>query len=201
MQHEAQSHTALQDFIHSVGAPTSIHTDNSCTQLGKKWTKTKRDFVIKDKNTVPYSQRQNPAERKIWDIKHCTLLVLHLSGAPAKFWCYAVNYMVDILNHTAHKAINWRTPMEMYTGDTPDISNLRFSFWKDVLFLNPQENGLKETCVKQNTWELLAHTATHSHIIFGYGTVTTYLRAAQLFKISFAPLMLLPIAPIIPTSV
>ena len=124
MRREAQSHNALRDFIRHVGAPNLLRTDNSKTQTGKKWTQTKRKFVIKDQNTVPYNQRQNPAERKIRDIKHQSLLLLHQSGAPPEFWCYAVDFLVDIMNHLAHEPLNWRTPMEYYSGDTPDISNL-----------------------------------------------------------------------------
>ena len=138
MRREAQSHMALQDFIRHVGAPTLLHTDNSKTQTGKKWTTTKQDLIIKDENTVPFNQRQNPAKRKIRDVKHRTLLLLQKSGAPPEFWCYAVDFIVDTLNHTDHKPLNWRTPMEYYSGNTPNISKLCFSFWQDVDFFEPK---------------------------------------------------------------
>ena len=40
MLREKNSHEAYQDFIREVGAPEVIVTDNSKTQIGKKWEAT-----------------------------------------------------------------------------------------------------------------------------------------------------------------
>ena len=64
-------------------------------------------------------------------------MILQESGAPVEFWCYAVDFVVDTLNHTAHEPLGWQTPIEFYLDDTPDISNLRFAFWQDVEFFEP----------------------------------------------------------------
>src|SRR5688500_695290 len=69
LKKESQSHEAFQDFIRYVGAPTTLLTDNSKTQTGKKWTKTCRQYAIAQRNTVPHNQHQNQVERKIGDLK------------------------------------------------------------------------------------------------------------------------------------
>ena len=39
---------------------------------------------------------------------------------------------VDCINHTSSARLNWHTPMELYTGDTLDISMFGFRFWQPV---------------------------------------------------------------------
>jgi hypothetical protein len=58
-------------------------------------------------------------------------------NAPKCFWCYAAEYAVEIINHTAARRIKWRTPYEILHGDTPDISVFRFSFFEPIYYLNP----------------------------------------------------------------
>ena len=138
LQREKQSHTGYQDYIREVGAPTVLLADNSKTQNGKKWTKTSRDYAIQQKNSVPHNQNQNSSERKIQEVKKKTVHALRTSCAPLVFWCYCLKFVVDCLNHTASARTGWRTPMELYSGDTPDISMFRFEFWQAVeVFDNP----------------------------------------------------------------
>ena len=125
LQREAQSHNGLLDYICEVGAPTKLVADNSKTQNGKKWTNTCRIYAIEQGNTVPDNQNQNCAERKIQVVKA-------KSGAPLSFWCYGMAYIVDCLNHSAAKSLQWRMPMEVHHGDTRDISMFRFHFWQPV---------------------------------------------------------------------
>lgn len=42
---------------------------------------------------------------------------------------------MDLLNHTAHPKLNWRTPFEKAFGTTPDISPyFQFRFWDSVYY-------------------------------------------------------------------
>jgi hypothetical protein len=132
MRKESESHGAYQDFIREVGAPNVLLTDNAQTEVGKLWTKTSRDNATKRIYSVPHNQNQNQAERKIHDVKKRTIKTLRLARAPLEFWCYCMKYMVDCLNHTSHKTIGYRVPMERLYGMTPDISMFRFSFYEPV---------------------------------------------------------------------
>ena len=43
-----------------------------------------------------------------------------------------------VLNHLVVRKINWRTPIEMATGETPDISNLlQFHWYEKVYYYDP----------------------------------------------------------------
>jgi hypothetical protein len=58
-------------------------------------------------------------------------------NAPQRFWCYASEYAVELINHTAARRIKWKTPYKILHGDTPDISVFRFSFFEPIFYLNP----------------------------------------------------------------
>lgn len=137
MQREKHSHGAFQDFIREMGAPNVLLTDNSKTQTGKKWTATSRQYVIKQRTISPHNQQQNKAERRIQDVKNKLSFVMDENNAPLEFWCYALIYVVDCLNHVSKKKLDGRTSEEVLNGDTPDISPFRFSFWQLVEYYEP----------------------------------------------------------------
>ena len=112
MQRESHSHGAYQDYIREIGVSEVICTDNSQTQTGKKWESTSRSVMTKQRTFVPYNQNQSKMERRIGDVKHKTTHVLHKSGAATVFWCYALTFVIDCLNHIAKKRLNWRTSIE-----------------------------------------------------------------------------------------
>ena len=139
MQRESHSHGAYQDFIREIGAPEMIVTDNSKTQTGSKWEATSRSIITKQRKFSPHNQNQNQnkAERRIQDAKHKTVQVMERTFAPISFWCYALIYIIDCLNHIAKQSLNWRTSYELLNGDTPDISSFRFSFWQEIEYFEP----------------------------------------------------------------
>ena len=137
MQRESHSHGAYQDFIREIGAPNMLITDNSQTQTGEKWESTSRSIMTKQRTFAPHNQNQSMAERRIGVVKHKTVHVLSRSGAPLLFWCYALIFVVDCLNHIAKKTLGWRTSTEVLNGDTADISAFRFSFWEPIEYLEP----------------------------------------------------------------
>ena len=134
LRRESHSHSAYQDFIREVGAPNTLLTDNSQTQTGELWTETSRKNATRQIHSVPHNQNQNTAERKVQDAKHRTSMTLQYSKAPLLFWCYCLYFVIDCLNFTAKKKLNWRTPMEVLNGETPDISMFRFKFWEPVWY-------------------------------------------------------------------
>ena len=60
--------------------------------------------------------------------------MIHTS-CPHELWTYCVMYSCDILNHTASKTLEWRIPIEVAFGITPDISALvQFSFYEPIYY-------------------------------------------------------------------
>jgi hypothetical protein len=62
---------------------------------------------------------------------------IHVHSTPSRYYDYAAEYAVDLINHTAVCRLNWRTPYEILYGDTHDISVFRFIFYAPVYYLEP----------------------------------------------------------------
>jgi hypothetical protein len=48
-----------------------------------------------------------------------------------------MTFVVDCLNHTAQKELDYRTAMEKMYGNKPDISMFQFRFWETVWYFKP----------------------------------------------------------------
>jgi hypothetical protein len=128
---------ALQNFIRTVGAPAYIMADNAPEEQEGEWAQICRTYCIPQRASETKYQHQNRVERSIQDIKRRTRLLLHLNDAPEKFWDYAVQLAVDMMNHTARRKLEWKTPYEVHYGETPDISVFRFHFYEPIFYLDP----------------------------------------------------------------
>jgi hypothetical protein len=134
---ESESHGAYQDMVRDVGAPHILLTDIAQTQIGAKWTKMSHNNVTQQIRTEPHNQKQNNTERKIQDIKRRLIMTLLYTMAPLMFWCYCMYFVVDCLNHTAQKELDYQTAPEKMSGQTPDISMFRLYFWETVWYYEP----------------------------------------------------------------
>lgn len=113
-----------------------FQSDNGTEYTSKSFTDYLKSKGISRRLTVPYNPEQNGiAERKnrtLLDMARCLLIQSELSST---FWAEAVNTANYIRNRCPTKSLNGRTPYELWTGETPDISNLK-EFGSRVLFLN-----------------------------------------------------------------
>ena len=128
LRRESQVLGAYEDFCREVRAPNELLTDNSKVQSGKNFKKINRENMTKHNFSTSHCQNQNPIECRIQDVKHRAILVLFASKAPLNFWCYAVEFVVNCLNHTSKRKLNGRISIEGLTGNTPDISIFYFEF-------------------------------------------------------------------------
>ena len=77
----------------------------------------------------------NVAERRYQDVKRLANKILDRTGAPPSLWLLAMRYACFVYNHTAVSSLDWKTPMSILTGITPDISVLlRFAFYEKVYY-------------------------------------------------------------------
>jgi hypothetical protein len=61
--------------------------------------------------------------------------VLNVSGAPANTWLLALDYVCLLLNHLASNALGWKSPLQVLTGQKPDISKfLQFAYYDPVYY-------------------------------------------------------------------
>ena len=56
---------------------------------------------------------------------------------PLIFRCYCLQFVVDYMNHSSVKSLDWKKPVEKLQGKTPDISMFQFGFWAPVWYYKP----------------------------------------------------------------
>ena len=135
MKSESHGPDVLETFIANVGAPYHLMNDNEKMQTSEAWKKILNKYNISSTTSEPYHPWQNRAERRIQDVKRmCNKIMIH-TACPHALWTYCALYACDILNHTASQNLEWRTPIEVAFGITPDISALvQFAFYGPVYY-------------------------------------------------------------------
>ena len=135
MKTENEMKDTLQDFIRKWGAPHSLLSDNAQSEIGHAVKEILRAYNIKDLQTEPHHPNQNPAERRIQEVKKLVNWILDHTGAPECLWELCLQYSCYLLNRLSHAKLNDRTPYEKAIGDTPDISALlQFHFYQPILY-------------------------------------------------------------------
>ena len=98
-------------------------------------------YYIKDWQSEPHFQHQNFAERGYRDIKANVVVIMNATGANADEWLLVLKYVIFIHNRMAVKSLNWKTPLEVLTGQTPDISIIyQMAYRTPVYFLRYEGN-------------------------------------------------------------
>ena len=157
MRKESHAFRALQDFSRSVGLPRCIKTDNAATETGLQWINFCRDYKVDTAYTEPRSPWQNYAEHGIGDLGRMVKRCMDAFDVPLNrhHWCQ--RWCCDVRNHLASRKLNWRTPHEKITGETPDISVFRFHFWQKVEYFDPltkqPESGWKPARFLGIAWD------------------------------------------------
>ena len=139
MGSKSEAGDMLNKFVRKYGAPKLLTFDGSKEQCGKN----SRFQQILRKYQIPYHiveherPNQNPVESVIRELKRKWFRIMYKMNCPARLWDYGLQYAAEIMNVTASNSgsLNGRTPMELITGETPDISEyLDFGFYDRVWF-------------------------------------------------------------------
>ena len=135
MKTESEMSSTLEDFIRQWGAPSALMSDNAKSETSHAVVDILRMYNIKDMQTEPMHPNQNAAERRIQDIKSTSNAIMDRTNAPSCLWFWAVSYTAYLLNRLSVPALHHKTPIEVATGVTPDISALlQFHFYQPVLY-------------------------------------------------------------------
>ena len=125
----------LWDNIRARGAMLTLLSDHASTIICQKTKDVLRYLCIDGWTSEPHFQHQNPAERRYKTIKHNVQHVMNRYLIPAYAWLLVLSYVCFVMNRTACESLGWKTPMELLTGQTPDISMIyRYELWEDVYF-------------------------------------------------------------------
>lgn len=132
----------LWDSIRSYGAMDVLVSDKAQLEISQKVQDVLRHLCIKDWQSEPHYQHQNPAERRYKDVKYNAQRVMNMSGAPPSTWLLCLEYVCFIMNRMALASLGWRTPYEKLFGNTPDISMIyRFKFYDRVYYKRTDSRG------------------------------------------------------------
>jgi hypothetical protein len=134
MKTESHGPDALLEFFRKEGVPLSILRDNSKMQASELWKDYMRRYWVKDQFTEPYHPHQNPSERAMSFYKEKLQRLMIDTDTDPRGWFKACCHIADVHSHTAQESLQWRTPIEKQTGNTPDISGLCQFRWNELVY-------------------------------------------------------------------
>ena len=136
MVSDQQVSKTLLDFIRSYGAPNTLFSDNAKSETSKAIQDILRHYTMGQATSEPYCQHQNPAERRIGDLKRQINVLMDRTGTPPEFWLLCALHLINLHNHLASTNLeNCITPIQKAFGHVPDISKfLQFHWWQKVLY-------------------------------------------------------------------
>ena len=140
MRKKSEAPAALHQWIQKYGIPGTIITDNAKEETLGEWKRMCRQILIEQASTEPHTPQQDRCEREILDCKRMWSSIKTAYQVPASLWDYGLEYIGELRSHIAHPlpALQGRTPIELATGDTPDISHfLYFHFYQPVYYWEP----------------------------------------------------------------
>ena len=127
---------ALYDFVREYGVPHTLYSDyGSDCNVSEAWKRFARLLVVPQRNSEANHHESNYVERSWQEVKQKGFNIMRENVIPDKHTFAIYQYICDCLNHTAVSSIDNRTPLEVLTGDTPDISMFRFRPYQEVWYL------------------------------------------------------------------
>ena len=121
----------LRDFICEYGAMEGLKSDNAKSETSFAMKDIFRMYMIKDRQSKPHYQHQNPIERHIQDLKRILHGIMDQVGCPSGYWLLCLLYVIGLLNVLSNS--KGCIPLTVVIGQITDISPyLDFHFWQEV---------------------------------------------------------------------
>ncbi len=137
---KAEAGFALKELIQDVGIPKDLHTDGAKELTMGNWKQVCQESGIKTSITEKNSPWQNRAEVEIRELKRHVRRLMTRSATPLTLWDFCCQYVVELRNRIARPLpqLHGRTPYELLTGNTPDVSEfLEFHWFQLVWYYEP----------------------------------------------------------------
>ena len=139
---KSNAHESLTAFIHEVGIPGSLHSDDAKELVSGVMLQKMRKYEIFHTMSEPYSPWQNRAENAIGILKSKVRRIMRESNTPIRLIEFAMIYVSSIRNFVPSHIVGTRsrTPHELVHNETPDISEYAtFNWFEFVWYWNPQD--------------------------------------------------------------
>ncbi len=141
MSNTNQFVNTFEDIIRKRGAMDVLISDSARTETSHRVIDIRRALCIKQWTSEAQYQHQNFAEHQYNHIKNYHKFYMNWRDVWPSAWLLNMEWICDVHNHTAQKVLGWRTPIEVLTGQTPDISILTcFLFW-DIVYVARHKGG------------------------------------------------------------
>lgn len=139
---------SLTSFSRQYGIPSRLTMDGAKAQVERStnFQSVIRKYDIDYHVGRPYRPNENPAEGGIREIRRRFYRISQKYTVPPRLWCFQLEYVLDIMRVTvtSSKYAEGRTPLEIITGITPDISEyLDFPFYSWVWFRTNAGLGIR----------------------------------------------------------
>jgi hypothetical protein len=159
MKKKSEAPDSLILFMQDIGIPSELHSDDAKELTQGKMGDLARQFWIKTTQSEPYSPWQVRAELCIREVKKAVKHAMARTKAPKRLWDYCTTYQCELRNLIAHPQFNLqgRTPYEMVTGHTPDISEYLDFAWYDTIWYYDQDTPFPASPRKLGKWLSVAH--------------------------------------------
>ena len=126
---------SLEDNIRRRGAMDKLISDSAKNEISHKVKDIVRAYNIKDWQSEPYHQNQNPAKWRYRTIDAWANTIMNRTGAPAHCWLLTLQYVCYILSYMSTASLGGQVPLQVLHGDTPDISiMLLYIFYQPVFY-------------------------------------------------------------------
>jgi hypothetical protein len=140
MNSKSEAGFALKELIQDIGIPSELHTDGAKELMIGSWKQVCRESGIKTTTTEKNSPWQNRTEVEIRELKRHVRRLMMKTNTPLSLWDFCCQYTVELRNRIARPLpqLHGRTPYEVLTGNTPDISEfLEFSWFQHIWYYEP----------------------------------------------------------------
>jgi hypothetical protein len=123
MKTKGETADTLSAFIHKIGIPHAIHSDDAKELTQGRFRSICKDYSIPCTSAEPYSPWQNRAEGGIRELKRHIHRKMKARNVPQRLWDFRSKWSCVVRSKTTnnHPYLEGRTPFEAITGNTPDI--------------------------------------------------------------------------------
>jgi len=160
MQTKSETSDTLKAFIHDVGIPHALHSDDAKEFMQGSFKQLCKDYNIPCTYTEPYSPWQNRAEGGIRELKRHVHQKMTSKKVPQRLWDFCCKWSCEVRNKSAGKLyqLEGRTPFEAVMGNTPDISSLVSHDFYDYVWYYDQTPEFPAPRKKVGRWIGEAHS-------------------------------------------
>ena len=152
MSSESQIPDALCALLCDQGAPNNIKSDCAKAQQSNAFKEILCHYHIGQYFSEPYQQNQNPAERRIQDVKKDFNTITDSTGTAPEFWLLCTLFVVYLSNVLAVESLGFITPTQIACGYVPDVTALLHFHWWQPVYYAKQEGTFNKSKEKLGRW-------------------------------------------------